>query len=168
MADEQNDVFSTTLDSEAERKEPRLVAFLFAEWVSVTKDEKPVIAGVYDRLFVPLADPPFKVEVNVYARTLETHQHNLDLMMFAPDGKQYAKMGFINEGMPNPASDRPNVSHSIGSFELMFTQYGTYWFEIASGGKILGRIPLNVYEPPAENPDDSDSSKPDVPSKQNQ
>ncbi len=167
MADEQDDVFSASLDSEAERKESRLVAFLFAEWVSVTKDDKPVIVGVYDRLFVPLADPPFKVEVNVYARTLETHQHNLDLMMFAPDGKQYAKMGFINEGTSNSAPDRPNVSHSIGNFELVFTQYGTYWFEIASGSKILGRVPLNVYAPPAEDANDSDNSESDIPIKQN-
>ncbi|MBI3653197.1 MAG: hypothetical protein HY231_19390 [Acidobacteria bacterium] len=74
---------SISIDIEKERTKPRLVALLFCEYGSVSKDGKPSIAGVFDRVHIK---PNSKYQFFMFVRIAEA-LGALEIQMFNPDGK---------------------------------------------------------------------------------
>ena|SRR5688572_8221958 len=132
---------SVKLNVAEEKKKPRLLALLFCDFTSLTKDDKPNLLGVFDRIYIDRNNPhtpPFAVFVRV-AEAIEPFQ----MTMFGPDDlpafqiKSVPSQVEYTEGLP-----RQIQTAFVVKFEVKAE--GVFWFDVSYQGNSLGGAGLHI------------------------
>lgn len=126
------------------RKEPRLLALLFCDYINTTGDDKVNLLGVFDRIWVH-REGRLSPRFVVFGRVAEAFKSPLWLTVLDPDNEPKAEIRFDPPKMP---SDRdPNLPNQIQFMlytRMKFDKDGTYWFDISYEGNSLGGAGLAI------------------------
>jgi hypothetical protein len=132
-------------DLDEEKVMPRLVALLFFDYGNETADHKLNLSGIFDRIFVDKVAKK-TVPIGVFVRTAETFDTPVYVSIVSPESKPVGGFAFSI-----PRKDAQQASgQKYAMFQIMARiQFdapveGTYWFNIAFNGKLLGGCPLVV------------------------
>jgi hypothetical protein len=131
------------IDVAEERLRPRLLALLFCDFASFTKDEKVNLLGVFDRVFVDPEErqsPTFIMYVRV-AEALEGLTHTI----FGPTNQPVLQAVI---GPPAQVKERvcnrPQQVQALIALQFKAEIEGVFWFDISYRGKSLGGAGLVV------------------------
>jgi len=131
------------IDVAEERLRPRLLALVFCDFASFTKDDKVNLLGVFDRIFVDPEErqsPPFIMYVRV-AEALEGLTHTI----FGPTNQPIlqAVLGPPDE-IKERVGNRPQQVQALIALHFRVEVEGVFWFDISHKGKSLGGAALTV------------------------
>jgi len=132
---------SINVDVSTEKAKPRLLALLFCDFTNMTKDDKPNLLGVFDRIYV---DPEKKLTPHfvVFIRVAEVTEP-FEITVIAPDGgvgpqiKSSLEGAQFTEGLP-----RQVQTALLLQFEIKTE--GVYWFDVSYKGETLGGAGLTI------------------------
>ena len=162
MSDEQNNLENSPLDVASELSKTRLHAFLFCEWADIINGDKPVLAAIFDKMYVTLEQLPIQLNLFMYARIAHTSGNSIDIIVYMPNGNYYAKMQLNAPHGYTPVSGEINIAQVVTRIELVFPTHGIYWFEIRDGRERIGLVPLTVALPTMESQDATGSDETDI------
>lgn len=140
-----------TLDVKGELLRPKLDAMIFAEWAAVTKENKPVVSGIFDSFNIPSGNFPAEVPFYIYFRTSQAYQYDINIVIFSPNGLGYAKLMFPANKQYQPVVDSANIIQHVSALKLIFMSAGMHWFQVRYGDEILGNVALSVLELKTDN-----------------
>src|SRR5450432_3853051 len=150
MSEQPTIALGVNFELAAERRKPRLLALLFCDFTNMTKDDKPNLLGVFDRIYVDAEKrmtPPFAV----FARVAEVID-GFDITVFGPDDlpaiqvKSVPGAGFNEEGLPR------QIQTAL-MFRFEVHKEGTFWFDISYKGVSLGGAGLPIQYRKTEDKD---------------
>jgi hypothetical protein len=127
-----------------EHGKPRLLALVFCDYLSWTKDDKANLLGIFDRIYV---HPDRKVTPTfaLFIRSAETTEEGISIRVFAPDGGEIIALDW--KGVDSSIPFTPNLpAHVQSSTQIQFVahQEGVYWFAAFYKGEPLGGAGLVV------------------------
>ncbi|MCI0490085.1 MAG: hypothetical protein L0229_26120 [Blastocatellia bacterium] len=134
-------ISTETIDVAQVRKEPRLIAFLFCNYVNVTGNGKPNLLGIFDRIFV---DPDKKKTANfiMFVKMAEVSGPT-EIRIFNPLGELVAG-ALLEPNVRQTTSDEIIFAQAIVHISLETEEEGIYWFDILYQGHSLGGTGLEV------------------------
>lgn len=137
------------IDIAQERVKPRLVALLFFDFLSFTKEDKPNLLGVFERVFVPRDEkkvPP----IGFFLRTAYTVRGRIQITIYAPSGLATGGFGFELDEQ-KIAETKATHTQLIGTVGFETPEEGTYWIAVLYNDELLGGVRLSVeFRPPEE------------------
>jgi hypothetical protein len=137
------------LDVENERKQPRLIALLLADYAAETKEGKIVLSGVFDTIHVP-RDLPRLARFFLYVRMMETNDGPVEIVLYRPDGTPHGEL-VIEPDEVKVDEGRVNYVQAYTQLALEIPVTGIWWFEVRYQERILGRAPIEtVYRRPSD------------------
>lgn len=132
----------TTIDVAAERQKPRLISILFYDFLNETKDGKPNVLGVFDRLFVDVNRKRTSA-FGLYIRTAQTFAEPVKVFVFSPENTLTAGFSFSLD--PKIYEElKPEMMQLKGAVAFDAPVEGMYWFVVSYQNMILGGTSLKI------------------------
>jgi len=142
-------VSEISLDVDAEKATPRMVALLFFDYANLTGDGKLNLAGVFDRLFVD-RETKKTVPIGIFIRVAETVGSTVFVTIHSPDKKVAAGFAFAvpSENVELKDARREGEKHlmfqMLARVQFDAPAEGTYWVNVGFDGKSIGGCPLVI------------------------
>lgn len=131
------------IDVSEELKRPRLLAVLFCDYAIMSREEKPVLVGVFDRIFVDRLrqqTPRF----GIYLRLAEL-EGGFTTTIIGPDNVAVAQFRSTIEEVDRKELELPKQVHTILGMELSVEKEGVYWVHVEHQGVSLGGAALPIH-----------------------
>lgn len=129
------------IDVSQEKKKPRLLCLLFCDYTNLTKDDKPNLIGVFDRIFV---DPEKRKtpQFVVFVRVAEV-MNAFDITGFGPDEQPALQI----KSVPRPQAYTDGLPRQVQTaivLQFEVKDEGVFWFDISYEGVSLGGAGLTI------------------------
>ena len=134
-------VLATNIDVAQERLKPRLLALLFCDFTNVTKDDKPNLLGVFDRIFVDpekRTTPPFVIFVRV-AEVAEA----FNITLFDSDNQPAVSIVSVPRSQVD-SEGMPRQTQTALAVQFKTEKAGTFWCDVSYKGVSLGGAGLVI------------------------
>jgi hypothetical protein len=135
-------VLATNIDVSQERGKPRLLALLFCDFTNLTKDDKPNLLGVFDRIFVDpekRTTPPFAIFVRV-AEVVEAFH----VTFFDPDNQPAFSVLSVPPSTQVYSEGLPRQLQTALAVQFKTEKAGPFWCDVSYKGQSLGGAGLVV------------------------
>lgn len=134
-------VLATNVDVSKERPKPRLLALLFCDFSNLTKDDKPNLLGVFDRIFVDpekKTTPPFAIFVRV-AEVVDA----FNITLFDPDNQPAFSVLSVPQAQVY-TEGLPRQTQTALAVQFKTEKAGPFWCDVSYKGESLGGAGLVI------------------------
>lgn len=132
---------SVNIEVSKEREKPRLLALLFCDFASFTKDDKVNLLGIFDRIFVD-SDEKRTPRFAVFTRVAEVT--GFTTTIFDPDGMPSVQAETKIQADVKFTEGYPRQMQTLTAMQFEIRKPGVYWFDISFEGESLGGAGLAI------------------------
>jgi hypothetical protein len=121
---------------------PRLEVAAFADYASMSKQDKISIAGIFDRILID-KDTKQSNGFFIFVRTAETVRGNIQITLMAPDHTPVAAV-IYDASAKKFSPGQPRIVQFLDRIAFKATVEGVYWLDVSYKEQSLGGTGLIV------------------------